>query len=171
MILSMSGQAMLFLTSAAFGVAAGFFYDWLRVFRMIVSHKRFFIHAEDIFYWTFAALTLFFIMLEKNYGEIRGFLIVGAFLGMILYFFTVSVLFMRASEAVILFFKKVIRTIFKIVSMPFIVLFKISRRILRPFYTFFKKRVLKIKAGACIIWKRFMTPKKKNKDVRKNEEI
>ena len=118
MILSINNQALLFFVSALFGFSAGFFYDCINVFRKIIKHHKIFIQIEDFIYWTVSALILFFIMLKENFGEIRGFLILGAFIGMLLYFLILSKLFLSISEKVLHFLKKVFTTVFRIIFLP-----------------------------------------------------
>ncbi len=125
MILSMSEQARLFLISVVLGFIFGFGYDWIRVFRRIIKHLGFLVQAEDILYWLFACGILFFVMLKENYGEIRAYLIIGTFIGMILYFNTLSGLFLNISMAVVGFIKRIIILFFNIITAPFKMMFKI----------------------------------------------
>jgi len=121
----MSFQASLFLTTVVIGVIAAFIYDWFRVFRRIIKHNNTFIQLEDCLYWIFVSLTVFIIMLNKNYGEIRVFSICGVFIGMIIYFILISSLFMNVSMTVVHFIKKVLTFIFNIITTPFKVIIKI----------------------------------------------
>ncbi len=125
MILSISNQAILFLTTILVGMVIGFIYDWFRIARKVIPHFNFLIQVEDIVYWIFVSLVMFYFMLHKNYGEIRAFSVGGAILGMILYFFTFSHLFMKVSLTIIYWIKKVISFIIYILLFPFKLLFKI----------------------------------------------
>jgi len=93
----MSNQAVVFLAMAAFGVAAGFVYDWVRLLRRLVSRGGLAAQIEDVLFWILASGVAFFFLLRLNFGEVRGFAIVGMFLGMFLYFVAVSPVFMRAA--------------------------------------------------------------------------
>lgn len=125
MILSMTEQARLFFISVVIGFMLGFGYDWLRVLRRIVKHFDVLVQAEDIFYWLISCGILFFVMLKNNYGEIRIFLIFGAFMGMVVYFNTISDFFMKASMAIIEFIKKTIKLVITLILAPFKFLWKI----------------------------------------------
>jgi len=144
MILSINNQALLFFVSAFFGFSAGFFYDCINVFRKIIKHHKIFIQIEDFIYWTLSALILFFIMLKENFGEIRGFLILGAFIGMLLYFLILSKLFLSISDKVLHFLKKVFTVVFRIVFSPVFTVYsllkKISLYIARKFIKPFKNK-------------------------------
>lgn len=84
-------QAHLFAMAVVTGTVLLFIYDLLRVFRRVARHKMAGIAVEDMLFWIFCALWLFAFMYRQNDGVIRGFVILGAFGGMILY----SVLFSR----------------------------------------------------------------------------
>lgn len=119
MILSMSGQGLLFLTTVAAGFAIGFVYDIFRIVRKTVPHSHLMVQVEDVLYWVAVSLLMFYFMLHRNYGEIRFFSIAGAALGMILYFYSVSVIVMKVSVAVIGFMQKVILAVVGILLAPF----------------------------------------------------
>ncbi len=118
MILSLTGQARLFLATVIIGFCIGAIYDLLRVFRIIVPHKNFLVQLEDLFYWIFVTGLMFYVMLNKNYGEIRAFSIVGALLGMTVYFLTVSKILIKIVVAVVRFILKIIETMIRIILFP-----------------------------------------------------
>jgi len=115
----MSGQGLLFLTTVAAGFAIGFVYDIFRIVRKTVPHSHLMVQVEDVLYWVAVSLLMFYFMLHRNYGEIRFFSIAGAALGMILYFYSVSVIVMKVSVAVIGFMQKVILAVVGILLAPF----------------------------------------------------
>ncbi len=129
MILSINNQLFLFLLSVLFGFITGFFYDFLVIFRKLVKHFKFIIQIEDLIYWTVSALVLFFVMLKENYGEIRGFLILGCFLGMIFYFSIASKIFLEISDRILLLIKKILIVVFKIIFTPLSYVYKLFRKI------------------------------------------
>ena len=149
---------MLFFNSVLFGFAVGFIYDIFKVFRMVIPHYKFFVQIEDFIYWIFSALGLFFIMLQKNSGEIRAFLIGGAFIGMILYFCIFSKFFLKVSDRILLFIKKIFKLVFKAVSLPFVTIFKLFKKL---FYDSFFKGIFD---G---IKKAVLEKKKRAKDTQK----
>lgn len=129
MILSINNQLFLFLLSVFFGFVIGFFYDFLVIFRKIIKHFKFMVQIEDLIYWTISALLLFFIMLKENHGEIRGFLILGSFIGMILYFFAVSKIFLKISDKILSLIKKILIVTFKILFTPIGYVLKLFKKI------------------------------------------
>lgn len=155
MILSMSDQASLFLTTIIIGICIAFVYDWIRVLRNIIRHPNFIMQLEDGLYWISVSLFIFFIMLNKNYGEIRAFSICGVFLGMIIYFFTISYYFMKFSLSIVNFLKKIIILIIKIILTPIKLILKLLnypycllKGIFGKFYLSNKKTLRKYKKCA-----------------------
>lgn len=143
MILSMSNQAFLFFISVSFGFVVAFIYDFIKIFRGLISHYKIFIHIEDFFYWTISAIIFFFIIKKENFGEIRGFLILGAFIGMILYFSMVSEIFLKISDKVISIIKRLLRFVFMLIFTPIMAVYRLFRKIfvsmfnvtLKPIFT------------------------------------
>ena len=88
-------QGTLFLRAMALGVAMIFAYDLLRIFRRGVPHGTVWIAVEDMFFWLISAFVLFQLMYEEIDGRIRWFVIMGAFLGMVLYSISFSKLVVR----------------------------------------------------------------------------
>lgn len=145
MILSLQGQAQLFLLTVLLGGALGLVYDCLRVFRHIIPHKRLWVQLEDGLFWMIAIFFVFAVMLGANDGEIRFFSILGMFGGMGLYFLTLSHLVIAVSDRVIYVVKKVLFLLFTIIMTPFRLVYLLIRRPLRKagfFCDKIKKKVL-----------------------------
>ncbi|MDE7207886.1 MAG: spore cortex biosynthesis protein YabQ, partial [Lachnospiraceae bacterium] len=75
----------LWLVSIASGVCMAFAYDFLRLFRRLVRHRRFVVDIEDLLYWTLCFFASFTILYYANNGVIRFVAVLGAALGMLLY--------------------------------------------------------------------------------------
>lgn len=60
-------------------------YDVLRVIRLVFPHHPFWMGVEDMVYWIYASITTFMLLYRMNDGGLRGFVIGGVFLGMVLY--------------------------------------------------------------------------------------
>ena len=132
MILSMSGQAWLFLSTVLAGFVIGFVYDIFRILRKTVPHTNWLVQLEDVIYWIGCSLLMFYFMLHSNYGEIRFFAIAGAALGMVLYFCSLSKVVLHVSLTVIQFLQKVILTAARIILGPIRFLLKFFTRFLAP---------------------------------------
>ena len=125
MILSFNYQASVFITAAVTGMMMGLCYDLIRIFRLVIKHKNVFVHIEDCIFWMAAAFGAFVIMLAKNNGGIRPFVIAGVGLGMLFYFSLPSVIVMGASKRIV----NKVRTIFAAILRP---VFRGMRIILYP---------------------------------------
>ena len=136
---SITGQGTLFLSTVLIGALIGFFYDIFRIIRMVFKHPNFLVQIEDVLYWLIATFLTFYLMLHINSGEIRIYIILGAFFGMAVYFFTLSIFIIKTSDILITFFKKVFFTIVAIVFAPI----KLVLSILRIILNFFAKPIKK----------------------------
>lgn len=77
------------LQITAFSLAAGAWlmvcYDFLRIFRIFVRHGPVWVGIEDLIYWFYSGATSFWLLYRQNDGNIRAYIILGIFAGMILY--------------------------------------------------------------------------------------
>jgi len=117
-ILSMSGQAWLFLSAVLTGGAIGLLYDAFRVFRKTTPHSKLAVQIEDVVFWIAATGLTFYYMLHRNYGEIRPFVLVGIALGIVLYFATLSRLVLVVFVAIVEYMKKVVIVAVRIIMVP-----------------------------------------------------
>lgn len=151
MILSMSFQALLFLLMVVLGMLLGFVYDIIRILRRIINHFWLLVQLEDIIYWIVAAGIVFLIMLDKTYGEIRFFVLLGVFLGMIIYFIALSPIFMGVAMTIVSFIGKLFSRLFRIFMIPV----RFFADLLRIPYKFIKKYRLKLKCFIKKVLKRY----------------
>ena len=119
MILSVSFQAKLFLITIFCGFLTGFFYDVIRIFRLMIKHKKIFIALEDLIYWLLVSFIVFFVMLAESFGEIRLFSIVGVFMGMGFYFLAISPLILRCAQIIMNVIRKIFLLFLEIILTPF----------------------------------------------------
>jgi len=118
MILSMAGQAWLFLSAVMVGAAIGLFYDAFRVLRKTARHNRLAVQIEDFIFWVAATGLTFYYMLHRSYGEIRVFTLIGVAVGVLLYFVTVSRWVVTAFVAVVNYLKRVVTVAVRIILVP-----------------------------------------------------
>ncbi len=116
--MGVTNQASIFLITVCVGFFIGFVYDLFRIFRKTIKHLNIFIQIEDFLYWLFVSIVMYYILLHENYGEVRAFSIIGAFIGMVIYFFTLSQIFVSITMKIIKLFKKIIAFIIKIILTP-----------------------------------------------------
>lgn len=84
--------------SVCMGIGVTFIYDFFRIFRKLIPHKNIAVSLEDIVFWIFCAISVFYLMHRESNGTLRWFAVLGGGLGMAAYkkvisrpFVTVSV--------------------------------------------------------------------------------
>ncbi|MCL2578830.1 MAG: spore cortex biosynthesis protein YabQ [Oscillospiraceae bacterium] len=126
-------QTMLFFQSILLGALFGIAYDALRITRIAIPTARWVVSVEDVLYFLLCAVSAFFFIMRTNDGQVRLFVLIGATVGMLLYFNSLSILVMGVSEALIRFVKAVIRLICRWIFLPIWRLFyAIVSLIIRP---------------------------------------
>ena len=132
MILSMSEQVRLFFSTVALGAGIGLAYDVIRLFRRLVRHSVLACNIEDLIYWVLVLIAVFYFMLNKNFGEIRLFSVMGFFIGMVLYLMSFSKPILKIMVITAQFLRAVIIKAVAIILYPI----KILMNILRIPYSF-----------------------------------
>lgn len=105
------------LYSLGMGVFITFVYDILRILRRVRAHSGFWVSLEDILFWFFCAIAVFYLMHRESNGTMRWFAILGALAGMLLYKKTVSAFFVKwvsfGLQKILIGFQKLLRFLFK----------------------------------------------------------
>ena len=114
-----SQEAILFLQSVAAGGVIWLFYDFLIVFRKVISHNIHVVNLEDFFYWILTGIFICYLIFRSNEGMIRGFSIVGICLGAFFYHDTVSRFVLKGMTCFFLWLKKIICRVFLIIGKLF----------------------------------------------------
>lgn len=96
-------EMQFFLISILAGVIIIFVYDIIRIFRRLIKHNNIFIAIEDLIFWVLSSLFIFIMMYQENDGVIRAFSIIGMIIGMVLYHFLISNIFITVSLKIIKF--------------------------------------------------------------------
>jgi len=124
-IYGLSAQGLLFLWAVLTGGSIGFLYDAFRILRKTMPlFAKYAVAAQDTVFWLAATGVMFWFLLHENFGEIRLFAVLGAALGVVLYFAALSRPLTKILVTVIEFLKKVIITALKIIFAPLIWLYK-----------------------------------------------
>ena len=141
MIFLLSNQAYLFLIFALIGCIIGLLFDFFRILRKNFQTPNFITQIEDIFFWIFTGLIVLYSIFIFNNGEIRFFIFLGIFLGIMMYMLLIS-------EYIITFFSKIIKIIKTIVSKIIKIINKLTKNILnikKSIKNSEKRRILRIK--------------------------
>lgn len=121
-------ENLFLLYSLVMGIFITFVYDIFRILRRVFAHNRFFISAEDILFWIFCAISVFYLMHTQSNGTLRWFAILGALTGMFLYKKTVSPFFVKWVSFVLGKLVAFLRKILAIMGKPFRFLAKKSKK-------------------------------------------
>lgn len=78
------------VSSFLLGLVLMISYDLLRLFRLLVSHGKWWTGLEDFLYWMYCAVMTFRLLFYQNSGILRGYVIICVFFGMYLYDVIVS---------------------------------------------------------------------------------
>ncbi|MGN0159497.1 MAG: spore cortex biosynthesis protein YabQ [Brotaphodocola sp.] len=85
-------------------------YDCLRIFRIFVRHGWIRTGLEDILYWMFSGMAVFYLLYRENNGMIRWYVVACVFLTMIIYNRYISAFLLKwLKKAVRCFTIKVLR--------------------------------------------------------------
>lgn len=85
MEISMLMELHMFFTTVYGGLITGFVYDIYRTIRYLSKPKKIMTYLGDLLFWTIAAIILFLTVIKINWGEIRGYILLGFFLGGLIY--------------------------------------------------------------------------------------
>jgi len=139
MILSLSAQAAVFLWMAAAGAASGLLFDLFRALRRVWPHHDALTWLEDLLFWMLVFLVVFGLIIRRNGGEMRAFLLLGLALGTAVYFAGPSKIVLAALVAVGRFVNRVLYAALRILTWPV----RFLRRVLRVPVAFCRKIVKK----------------------------
>jgi len=118
MINLVSAQSYIFLCTIVGGMAIALVYDIFRLFRKAVKTGSLITYIQDLLFWLIVALIMFLTIYYSNDGELRAYLFIGAFIGVILYALLFSRIIMGSSLFIIKTMAKVIKALIFIISYP-----------------------------------------------------
>lgn len=121
----MSNQAYIFLWSFLGGALIAFLYDLFRIRRKAIKTLSVLVYIEDLIYWIAVALIMFAVVYHSNEGEIRGYIFLGAIIGVVMYILLLSRIIIASSMFIIRLVYRVFKFIFLVLTFPFKILFKI----------------------------------------------
>ena len=89
-------------------------YDGLRVLRNLTKHSRWSLNIEDIFYWLFMTIALFYLLYTYHCGEIRNYILVGLLSGYLFYYKTISPVYVALWVMLLEPFKRIFVKIYRL---------------------------------------------------------
>jgi len=136
---TVAGPVILFGESILLGAALGLLYDVFRILRISFKNGKVLIFLEDVLFFTVATIVSFLFIVLQNDGVLRAFLILGELLGAVLYFFTVSLVILKAATGIVHGIRTLLFWIYRIFFSPFVRLFCWIFKKCGKIGTFFKK--------------------------------
>ena len=111
-------QTTIFLQAILLGFVYGIFYDAFRITRLAIPTARWVVFAQDVLFFFVCSVSVFFFFMRTMDGQVRFFVLFGVILGMVIYFYSLSILIMGVSAAIIRVMKAVLRFICRWVLLP-----------------------------------------------------
>lgn len=131
-------QMYLFLVYLICGSIIGIFFDIFRILRKSFKTTDFITYIEDLIFGFITGIFVLFMIFIFNNGVLRFYIFLAIILGLILYFLTISKIFINISVNILVTIKKFIIKIFSLLFYPIKLIFKFikqyfSKVILKPF--------------------------------------
>ena len=126
----------IFLSFFVCGAVCGTIFDFFRALRRKFKLSFTWVFITDVLFWILTTAVTAFCVFYLNDGLLRSFVVVSFFIGVILYFFTVSRIVLTAFLKIITIISQFIKLFFKILLTPLKFSYKI---ILNVFLKFIKK--------------------------------
>lgn len=112
-------QGQLFIFFFIIGMCIGIIYDIFRVIRKNFKTKDFVTQIEDVIFLIFCGALTLISIIELNNGEVRFYLFIAIFLGILLYFLTFSKVCAIIINVIVKFCKNLLKFILKITKIPY----------------------------------------------------
>ncbi len=133
-------QTTVFAASVLCGSAMALAFDVFRILRRLMRTSSLAAFIEDIAYWLAACILFFLFILKANGGELRGYVFIGAGVGMSLYFSLVSRFVVGATVAVARFAGKVLAKVLSVVAYPLVLVLSFLKKPLFLVLSFGRRR-------------------------------
>lgn len=104
----MQNQVYVFIAFILNGFLIGIIFDCFRILRKSFKTQDFVTYIEDILFGITTGLLILYSIFKFNNGELRFYLFLGIFFGLLLYFLVFSRVFIKISVSIIYIAKKII---------------------------------------------------------------
>ena len=116
---SLALELHIFLTSIYGGIIGGLVYDLYRAIRYNYKFSKLVTYIQDFLFWIFMTYIFFSILIRINWGEIRGYIIFGFIIGIIIYIITFTKFIYPLALKVVGLLKTIISSIIGLILWPF----------------------------------------------------
>lgn len=133
MKVAVAEQVIWFGQSIVLGVLLAIIYDCFRIFRIAVKSTVVAVFIEDILFFAIYGIMTFLFMLEVSQGQIRLFIIIGEFIGAVLYRYTISTPIMAILKVIVNTIKKIVIVAYRWIIKPiYQIISKVAKKIMKP---------------------------------------
>ncbi len=99
-------QGAMFLLSVGIGIALPLSYDFIRIFRRVVSHNSIFIAMEDVCFWLVCTCAVLEILHTYGEGSLHWYMAFGILLGVAGYHYTIGCILVKGTDYILYHVKK-----------------------------------------------------------------
>ena len=122
-------QAYLFLIFCINGLLIGLLFDFFRILRKSFKTPDFVTYIEDIVFWFLTGLIILYSIFTFNNGELRGYIFIAIFIGIIIYILTLSKYIIKLNVTIINFIKLILSKIINILIFPFKIFLNLLKKV------------------------------------------
>lgn len=109
----------IFLGAVYGGLIAGFLYDIYKTFRYFSKPNKWITYIGDFLFWVLLSFLFFYVVVRLNWGEIRGYIVLGFLLGILIYNKVFSKFIYQASIRMGMILRKVLGKVLYTMFYPF----------------------------------------------------
>lgn len=113
-------QGQIFILFFLLGIVIGSIYDIFRVIRKNFKTSDFVTQIEDIIFLIISGILILCFILKFCIGEIRFYVFIAIFLGILLYFLTISKAYVIILNIIAKFCKKILSFFVNLIKIPYI---------------------------------------------------
>ena len=122
-------QGQIFILFFLLGIVIGSIYDIFRVIRKNFKTSDFVTQIEDIIFLIISGILILCFILKFCIGEIRFYVFIAIFLGILLYFLTISKAYVIILNIVVKFCKKILSFFVNLIKIPYIFIKKYIKKL------------------------------------------
>lgn len=122
-------QGQIFILFFLLGIVIGSIYDIFRVIRKNFKTSDFVTQIEDIIFLIISGILILCFILKFCIGEIRFYVFIAIFLGISLYFLTISKPYVIILNIVVKFCKKILSFFVNLIKIPYIFIKKYIKKL------------------------------------------
>ncbi len=113
---SLEYQVYAFIVTMLIGVTIGILFDFYKVVKGAIRHGKIFGYLGNLVFWVVSTLMVFFLLLVSNWGELRLYVLIGVFTGVLAYLKLLSRYIIRILLSAIILIKNIINRLIRVIK-------------------------------------------------------